>query len=634
MRKELQNLLELLSTEEYHTAEELSEHLGISQKTVRTRLRELSDEGKAYGVSVSSRARYGYLLCEEQEGGVHRLLETADAGLPDNTESRTEYLLVYLLNHKEYTKIEDLCTFLCVSRSTLQSSIRETENILQKYGLSLDRRPNYGICAKGNEFDIRRCIGECLFRENMSGIGAKIYSEDEKRTLAAWIFELAEKYRITLSVSVYEDLVTQLYVAAKRIRNGSSIEFAEHDSREKYQREYQFAEELAERIGQWQQIQYTESEIRYIVIYLAGSRMVGGMDEERDNFIIREEFDRLVVEMLDLIYEEYGIEMRSDFNLRMALNQHMVPFDIRIRYQIRIANPILDQIQKNYIFGYTLAKRGMTVLEKHYGCRIPEEETGYFAMLFVYALEQKYNEPEKVRILIVCGAGRASSRLLKYKYEKEFGEYLKKVYVCGLHELAGFDFDKVEYVFTTVPISTRVPKPIVEVGQFLGTEDIVKVRSVLRRGQMDFLDDYYRKEQFFPEIEGGNREEVIQNICRKIREQRVLPDDFEEAVLKRETLAQTDFGNFVAMPHPYRIITEETFVYVAVLKKEIIWSSYPVRVVFLMSVSAEEDKNLSKFYEVTTSLFLQKEMLERIAEERSFDVMMQMLRKLYYMEKE
>ena len=85
---------------------------------------------------------------------------------------------MYLLNHKEYTKIEDLCTFLCVSRSTLQSSIRETENILQKYGLSLDRRPNYGICAKGNEFDIRRCIGECLFRENMSGIGAKIYSED------------------------------------------------------------------------------------------------------------------------------------------------------------------------------------------------------------------------------------------------------------------------------------------------------------------------------------------------------------------------------------------------------------------------------------------------------------------------
>ena len=150
---------------------------------------------------------------------------------------------------------------------------------------------------------------------------------------------------------------------------------------------------------------------------------------------------------------------------------------------------------------------------------------------------------------------------------------------------------------------------------------------------MDFLDDYYRKEQFFPEIEGGEQRRSDPKHLQKDQEQRVLPDDFEEAVLKRETLAQTDFGNFVAMPHPYRIITEETFVYVAVLKKEIIWSSYPVRVVFLMSVSAEEDKNLSKFYEVTTSLFLQKEMLERIAEERSFDVMMQMLRKLYYMEK-
>lgn len=140
MREDLKELLQLLSADEYHTATELAERLNVSSKTVRTRIRELNELGADYKVWIESKPRYGFMLKEEQEHGVQILLENMEKKkeLPDSNRERTNYLLIYLLNHSDYTKIEDLSGFLCVSRSTLQVSIREVEQILKKYHIYLD----------------------------------------------------------------------------------------------------------------------------------------------------------------------------------------------------------------------------------------------------------------------------------------------------------------------------------------------------------------------------------------------------------------------------------------------------------------------------------------------------------------
>ena len=334
--------------------------------------------------------------------------------------------------------------------------------------------------------------------------------------------------------------------------------------------------------------------------------------------------------MLFRSYEEYRIELRNNFNLRMSFNQHMVPLDIRIRYHIKITNPILHEIRRNYAFACMLAEKCRMVLEQYYGESVSEDEMGYLAVLLALGLEQNAIDIHKSSILVVCGAGRGSSRMLRYKYEQEFGAYLEKIYVCGGHELPLFDFQLVDYVFTTVPIHQKVPVPIIEVGHFLERADIVKVKSVLERGKLDFLDEYYRAEQFLVDVEGDNREEVIENICRVIGQQRCLPEGFVEAVFQRERLAQTDFGNRIAMPHPYKVMTDETFVYVAVLKQEIFWGKYPVKMVFLAAICDREDRNLQRFYDVTTRLFLEADMIDRIIEKKSYSVLMQALRQICY----
>jgi lichenan operon transcriptional antiterminator len=84
---------------------------------------------------------------------------------------------------------------------------------------------------------------------------------------------------------------------------------------------------------------------------------------------------------------------------------------------------------------------------------ISEGEIGYLALIFALALEQQKNpDYSKYNILIVCSSGQGRARLLMYKYQQTFGKYINQIYLCNQFELNGFDFSKVQYVFTTIPI--------------------------------------------------------------------------------------------------------------------------------------------------------------------------------------
>ena len=146
-----------------------------------------------------------------------------------------------------------------------------------------------------------------------------------------------------------------------------------------------------------------------------------------------------------------------------------------------------------------------------------------------------------------------------HKYKKEFADYIENIYTTDLIMLKEFDFSKVDYIFSTVPIVFQVPVPIVHIGLFLETNDIIKVKNVLDLSENDFLNNYYNKKLFSTNITGNSREEIIKNICKNIKKYINIPDNFYDLVMKRESLSETDFGNLVAIPHPFEIVTDETF---------------------------------------------------------------------------
>ena len=82
-------------------------------------------------------------------------------------------------------------------------------------------------------------------------------------------------------------------------------------------------------------------------------------------------------------------------------------------------------------------------------------------------------------------------------------------------------------------------------------------------GSNQFLHKYYRRELFISNISSKTKEEVIQIMCAHAGQYYDLPEGFYSAVMRREELGQTDFGNLAAIPHPYKVIAQENFVTVA-----------------------------------------------------------------------
>ena len=59
-----------------------------------------------------------------------------------------------------------------------------------------------------------------------------------------------------------------------------------------------------------------------------------------------------------------------------------------------------------------------------------------------------------------------------------------------------------------------------------------------------------------------------------------------------------------------QVLTDKTFVYVAVLDKPIVWYKNNVQVVFLISISNNKDDNLKKFYQYTVDFLLNENSLK------------------------
>lgn len=622
--KEVMLLLDILSGKEYVTASKLAEKAGCSSKTIRTRMKELNEALSQISGSparVESKPRYGFRLVLQPGMDIrilHQLMGAKrDKNIPATPGGRVKYLLFHLLERKCYITISELAEQLFVSDGVVKTALKNTERILHQYGIHIARRPGYGIMAVGEETNIRTCLVDLFMEQESKTSICHDMQQEEMEKLAQLVAGLVKDHDISIPETSFYNFVKYIYVSIKRIQQGRAVHFQSESQVQIDESITAFIDNLEENIREQFDITISDNEKEYLAIQLAGKRVIGNNGE--GNLVFKEELSSLVSQMMEITYEEFNLDLRGNLDLIMLLNQHMIPLDIRLKYNIPQENPLLEDIQENYPFAYTIAERTAVILQEYYGREVPESEIGYLAIIFALGLEKQKPVVEPSNILIVCSSGKGSSRLLTYKYRQEFGEYIDQIKICNLFELEQINFDDIDYVFTTVPIEEPVPVPVYEVSLFLNGEDIVHVRKILEKGNDGFLKTYFAKELFFPKIPGHTKEQVIRELCRRGREVLKLPEKFEESVLYREELSSTDYGNMAAIPHPYKAMGTETAVIVGILENPVFWGRSEVQAVFLISIGSREDRNLQRFYQEVMRLLMNKDTIREFIRDKDLD---------------
>lgn len=632
------------------SADELADALHVSQRTVYSRIKssneilagvaditfEAGEKGRGYYLRVESAPQLSHLLSSSE----HR------SAVPDTHLDRVRYLLNDLLSRSDWIKLDDFAETLFVSRTTLSGDLHEVEQVLGHFGLSLEKRPHYGIRVLGSEVSRRLCLASLVLDSAVDiNFGAFSGLSPRRDELLKQVDECvssalgATDYQV--SSLVYHNLLVHICIALIRIKSSFYVSSVEDDLYNcKDTREFAVAKRIASEIENVFGIELPEDEVAYISLHLAGKRATSDLSEgaanrESDSMVVPEDTWSLVEEMVELVWNVYHFDFRRDFELHVNLAKHLGPLSVRLSRHFAMDNPLLKDIKNRFPLSYSMAVDASSVLAKRYGVILPENEVGYIALIFALALERRQKAPQKKNILLVCASGRGSAKLLEHQYRKHFGNDINEIATCDVTQIVKIDLSKFDYVITTVPINATLPIPVLEVGFFLSEKETGLVRSALQGTLWDGRDKalppllrYFDPHLFLAHFPVHRKEDVLDALCESAARLHTLKSDFRELVYRREELAPTAFGAYTALAHPLSPASDDSFLGVALLDDAIIWNGHEVRAVFLLSISGEHDDGLEGFYSQLADLLMSKESIETLVSDQRLETLMEIARRI------
>lgn len=621
----LDTLLSVLSEETYLDVESIAKKLQISERTVRMQVSQLKELLEQNGAGIERRRNLGLRIQVKERDTYQAFMKGKTSPVyPQTGRQRVEYIIALFFSSSAYIKAEELCERMCISRKTLSLDLKTVEQYLNRYHLELERKPYYGLRMCGSEFARRICLCAVFyeFRDQwIQEIQKNLKSSELVRSV---ILDSVKQCGYTIYEMDIPNIVLQIQIAIYRQEQGFFIRMEEiTNSGFLQESDIRAARLCAEGLQNSLNITIPIPEVKYIAIQLSGKKRV--LEGDKSNLVIDMEINQLVNRMLERVQEAFSVDLSSDFDLNTMLRQHMVSLRIRLQYGLRMENPILQEIKANYSFPYAVAAHASTVLSEYFHTIVPEEEIGYLALCFALSLKRQDQGRRRHNILLVCASGAGSAKLFEYRFREVFGEYLDKVETCDLASLSQKDFSYVDYVFSTIPVLVPIPVPVYEVQYFFERHNVAEVERILKHDGHTGIETYFDKTLFFTDIKGDTREQILHELCKKIGEVRRIPADFERAVLERENLMQTDLCRHIAIPHPYRPMTETTFVCVGILEKPVLWHHYEVQIVFLLSVSLQKEESLEKFYRVAPRFMMDEARMEHLIQTKSYETLLELI---------
>lgn len=542
--------------------------LFVSSRTIRNDIKILDQTLQQNGANILGSRGYGYRLQvfndEKFKTFIEGLMFDQDR-VPVEPEDRVKFLVDKFLLSTNYLKIEDITEELFVSRSTLQNDLRDVKVILNKYGLHLDKRPNYGLKITGDEKDIRFAISEEIYKRDFAKPTQNKYSEsmflstEQIDIIHQIVLSHMRETDINLSDIALSNLVIHIAIACKRIEqdhyvSSNSISINEIiDSTE-----YSIAIQLLKEVEKELDLSFPDEEIYYVTMHLLGTKIFSSQHWQA----VTSQMDASIVETVRLMIQQVShhlkLDLENDHELFAGIAVHLKPTIHRYRYGMNIRNPILDAIKENYPLAFEAGVIAGKVIEDHQNITVNENEIGYLALHFGAAMERTKLDNKRKKCLIVCTTGIGSSQLLLYKLRTNFSNKLDIIRTTELHNLNLY-IDEVDFIISTVPLPSDIHMPHVVVSTILGEQDIHSIEQHIDNKRNNVVEKYLESSNIFMNQPLTSPTEVIQFLGEQLIDKGIVRSNFIESVLERERAAPTSYGNLVAIPHPLEPQSNQTF---------------------------------------------------------------------------
>lgn len=620
-------LKRLMQAEQELTSEEIARMIGVTSRTIRTDMKALKSTLAEHGAVLHIKRGAGYTLTVEDYGSFRTFLkkslgernENKEQIIPNQPEDRVAYLLKRLLLSEDYIKLDALAEELFVSESTVKNDLKAVRHLFSLHGLSVSHRPKYGLRLTGEEMKLRYCMAEHVFQK--AHANSTLLPEETYQFIQDIVFSRTKASGLYLSEIGLSNLVTHIAIACKRIEEKKIVMMPETELKEiQVQPVFQVAQQMAEDIRHVLGIEFPLSEMAYIAIHLMGAKMMAYGDAGHTLFhLLEEDHFRFIHQLLAYVEEHMSLNIQFDKELIVGLSLHLRSAIHRFRYGMNIRNPYLTDIKRHYPIAFEAGVYMGRWLKEKEGIEIHEDEIGYLALHIGAAIERTKSQHVKKRCLIVCATGVASSQLLLHKLKAAFSERMEIVGTASVGEMSSYDLRSIDFIISTIPLQNTLPVPVVDVHTILSDDDIVRLKRFVQGAQDTGVLRYVSPALTFFQQDLQSREEVLQFFVNVLKEQDRIPEEFEQLLLEREQVSPTSFGHLVAIPHPIKPATDDTFCAICTLKKPVLWGENRVQVVCLLSIQKTYQKELQSLYQFLVRLTECKEVVDQLIKAASFE---------------
>lgn len=555
-----QIVLALLGETEPIPIKQLAAQINISKRTVQRELEYLPRLLKKYGLSFGSKTGTGIWLdgSPEQKAALKQVLEAEDGlDISDRTE-RQKRLMLEILKDKTLKKLYYYSDLFGVSEATVSSDLEAVTDWFSKYHLEIRRKPGYGVFIEGSEKDFRRALRAFIdenidtelireLYEDKSQSALKIIRDKNTRNIyrildddvvnrvTAAILRIRDKRILNLTEDSYLGLLIHVAIAVNRIQKQEIME-ENPDLKEslKDDAEYELAETIVKALEQEFGIAIPEVECAYICLHIKGSKVQQLEIDEISKSEIEEsrELWNVVNEMIDCYDSELAYLFKQDDEFVIwGLIAHLKPTLVRLSNGMKIQNPLLDQIKRDYGVIFERCREVARVIERNYGFAVPEPEIGFLAVHFGAAqvrLESRKGSRRRVSIGIVCASGIGISRLMSSKIARDFADRAE-LSAYGAADLCPYILSKHDFFVSTMPI--REAADILYVSPLLPAEDLERVEKKVR--YYEYLPQKKQEPEFTVQLDQVNfLAAQMKTIIRGLEYQKVDNDiTFEELLI-------------------------------------------------------------------------------------------------------
>lgn len=536
---------QLLDEDNKITIDKLAKNFSVCDRTIRYDLDRIDKIIMDYHLSPLIHKPYIKFADEDRTKIVNSIIKELDKkeseGHYCTHEQRVDMIILFLMFAKGYTTIDWFCQQLMASRSTVKKDLEDVKEWLYKRMIFLESKSNWGIKILGNELLIRRASVEFLTKYsdycNLSqakrfnvNSNSNSFIKDQIGSLVSYIDMpfledcisiIENQLEMIFSDESYLNLALNLVTMILREDKGNKIKI-KHSNIKKIMltRQFTAASNIINMIENHYGLILDIDEIVYITELLLGSNIVKNKYVESEDWC---NIEIITSQLIENVSEKLNINLFLDKQLYDGLLAHIGPAVYRVRNELPLKNPLLEEVKSNFSKLYNIVRENSYIIEDYTGKTVTDEEVGYLTMHFGASLERmEQNALYRVNTIIVCNTGIGTAKMLSSKLERMF--QINIVDTIAYHQLKkAMKTKNVDLIITTIDINEA-------------NIDTIKVSPLLTERDIENIKKYI-KISYKPQIRLNNIINIIEKSCEVINREQLCMDLMQyfapgEALLK------------------------------------------------------------------------------------------------------